>query len=205
MAKQKLSDAEGKAILKKWPNRTKLWPPPQGQGYWLKCQPKAGFATGPKLTSPGASLFSTQPDGLWVHFSGLTSCDVVAIEVCGSTQNLNDKRSRYFPASHSVVLICKRAWFLEEIRVQRGAKKERWRAATTISEVPDSDVSIPIRHLRVLYALPNKLYHDWCPHHVPTGYELFCPHSSLDSYSAPKMQSFLRTMSLASRFYSTPK
>ena len=189
----------------RWPSRTKLWPPPRGEGYWLRSQPRSGIARGPKLTSPGAELFSTQPDGLWVHFSNLTSCDVVAIEVCGTVQNLNDKRSRYFPASHSIVLSCKKTWFLEQIKVQKGGKQERWRAARTIAEEPNADVSIPIRYLRVLYALPNELYHNWCSNHVPTGYELFCPHSSLDSYGSQKMQRFLKTMSLAAKFYSLPK
>ncbi len=107
MANQKLSDREAKEILKKWPMRTsKLWPPPGGKGFWLQGQPNRGAAAGPRLSSPGAKLFNTQPDGLWLHFSDSDSCDAVVIEVCGTIQNLNDKRSRYIPASHSLVVRC---------------------------------------------------------------------------------------------------
>lgn len=88
MSKKNLSDAEAKGVLLRWPNRTKLWPPPQGRGFWLRGQPVGPRkAPGPRLSSPGAKLFSTQPDGLWVHFNRTISCDVVAIEVCGTIQN----------------------------------------------------------------------------------------------------------------------
>jgi hypothetical protein len=202
MAKRRLTDAEAKAILLRWPGRTKgVWPAPNARGFWVRAQPRLGVAPGPRLSSPGAKLFTTQPDGLWAHFDEENSCDVVAIEVCGTIQNLNDKRSRYFPASHSLVLTCGRRWFLEFMTVQRGGQAPRWRATGTLTSEPVRDLSIPVRHLRVLYAIPNTLYDDWKQNHVPTGYELFCPHSSLDSYNSQKMQIFLSRMSVASQFY----
>lgn len=200
MTKNKLSDSEAKTILLQWPRRTKLWPPPNGRGFWLRGQPKEGSAAGPRLSSPGASLFTTQPDGLWIYFHSSTSCDVVAIEVCGTIQNLNDKRSRYIPASHSLIVTCSCAWLMEPIPVQRGGSIARWRACRTFASQPTNDLSVPIRHLRVLYAIPNDTYHKWCREHTPTGYEFFCPHSSLATYSSPAMQRFLERMSSASQF-----
>lgn len=202
MAKPRLSDAEAKRILLKWPKRTsKLWPPPGGKGFWLQAQPKSGDAAGPRLSSPGATLFSTQPDGLWVHFNGNRSCDLVTVEVCGTVQNLNDKRSRYIPSSHSIVLNCGLAWLTEETRIQGGGQRPRWEAAKTFDSRPNESLSVPVRHLRILYSLPNDIYKEWCPVHIPTGYEFFCPHSSLDSYNSQTMQTFLRQMSIASQFY----
>lgn len=55
-----------------------------------------------------------------------------------------------------------------------------------------------------LYALPNAIYKKWIPEHTPTGYEYFCPHSSLASYTVQKMQVFLRRMSISSQFYLDP-
>jgi hypothetical protein len=136
-----------------------------------------------------------------VHFSNDDYCDIVAVEVCGTAQNLNDKRSRYIPASHSLLLKCLEKWLREEISVQGGGKLPRWKAAVSIAHAPKGDVSLPIRHLRVLYALPNSIYHKWCGQHVPTGQEFFCPHSSLDSYHSPKMQAFLGQMSIANQLY----
>lgn len=203
MAKHKLTDAEAKAILLDWPASTeKLWPPPQGSGGWIRGQPVDGNNAGPRIGSPGAKLFSTQPDGLFIYFSGIESCDLVAIEVCGTVQNLNDKRSRYIPSSHSLILRCSSNWLREEIPARgREAYKQRWILCKTIKEEPAEDYRIPIRHMRVLYALPNHIYATWCPGHVPTGYEYFCPHSALDSYNSQKMQDFLRKMSLGSQFY----
>lgn len=202
MAATKLSDAAAKAILLKWPGRTKsVWPAPTGIGFWVRAQPVPSNVAGPKISSPGAKLFKTQPDGLWAHFAETEYCDVVVIEVCGTVQNLNDKRSRYIPSSHSLILSCPLTWLEEDVSVQRGGKSPRWRATASISAKPTSNISVPIRHLRVLYALPNAVYSAWSRNHTPTGYEFFAPHSSLDSYGSPKMQRFLGQMSIGSQFY----
>jgi hypothetical protein len=200
MSREKLSDKEAKDVLLSWPNRTKLWPPPSGKGYWIRGQPTNGVTAGPRIASPGARLFRTQPDGLWVYINDPTSCDVVAVEVCGTVQNLNDKRSRYIPASHSLVLSCSLAWIEQEIAVQKGGKRSRWKAAGTFARKPTADLSLPVRHLRVLYGIPNAIYHKWCRDHTPTGYEFFCPHSSLQTYNSSPMQAFLRQMSSAAQF-----
>jgi hypothetical protein len=206
MAKKKLSDAEAKAILKKWPNRTRsVWPAPNGHGYWICAQPRLGKAPGPTLSAPGADLFKTQPDGLWIYAADRDYCDIVAIEVCGTIQNLNDKRSRYFPSSHSLILTATKRWLDEEISIQKGGRAPRWDAVRTFGKEPDADMKIPVRHLRVMYALPNDAYEAWAKQHSPTGYEFFCPHSSLDSYRSPKMQRFLGQMSIANQFYTKLK
>ncbi len=124
----------------------------------------------------------------------------MAIEVCLTVQNLNDKRSRYIPASHSLVLPCSRKWLIEPIKLQKGGLKPRWKASGSITKEP-GDVSFPIRHLRVLYALPNDVYKTWGPSHTPAGYEYFCRHSSLNTYWSKKMQTFLGRMSVDSQFY----
>ena len=201
MSKEKLSDSEAKEILQAWPTSTKkLWVAPEGEGRWIRGQPRGQGAAGPRIASPGARLFTTQPDGLFIFFSSLESCDLVAVEVCGTVQNLNDKRSRYVPSSHSLVLNCGNGWMREKIVTQGGGSKARWSAAG-LHEEPTGDCSVPVRHLRVLYALPNDTYEGWCVNHTPTGYEYFCPHSSLGSYHSQKMQQFLRRMSIASQFY----
>jgi hypothetical protein len=142
---------------------------------------------------------------MWLHFRNRDTCDVVAIEVCGSSQNLNDKRSRYIPASHSIVITCSLQWLREHISTRAGGTAPRWQASACFDAEPDHDIAVPVRHLRVLYALPDRLYHQWCTEHVPTGYEYFCPHSSLDSYNGQKMQRFLKQMSISGQFYVQPK
>lgn len=205
MAKKKLSDKEAKKILLSWPTRTNsVWKPPGGNGFWIQAQPKTEKQSGPKLSSPGASLFKTQPDGMWLFFDGTDACDVVVVEVCGSIQNLNDKRSRYFPTGCSLVVNCSNKWLIEDVPTKNNGHAPRWKASGRIFAAPVADLSIPVRYLRVLYALPNDVYKNWCRDHIPTGYEYFCPHSSLDSYKSPKMQDFLKQMSIAGQFYTDP-
>jgi len=205
MAKNKLSDKEAKAILLSWPTRTNaIWKPPGGKGFWIQAQPKTARKSGPKLSAPGAKLFKTQPDGMWLFFDDVSACDVVAVEICGTVQNLNDKRSRYFPSSHSLVVNCGKDWLLEHIPTKKTGTAPRWKASGRISVEPSEDLAIPVRYLRVLYALPNTVYKSWCSGHTPTGYEYFCPHSSLDSYNSSKMQSFLKQMSIVGQFYIDP-
>ena len=170
----------------------------------MRAQPVDGASRGPRIHSPGARLFTTQPDGLWVYLWEQQFCDAVAIEVCGSVQNLNDKRSRYIPSSHSLVVSFTKAWLKEPIAVQSGGRKPRHQALCTFGALPDADIQVPIRHLRVMYALPNSVYHSWCSNHTPTGYEFFCQHSSLNSFNGQKMQAFLAQMSIARQFYTTP-
>lgn len=62
---------------------------PHGTGAWLRAQPPdTANRPGPRLRAPGAALFTTQPDGLWVWFGPEAKfADVLAIEVCGTVQN----------------------------------------------------------------------------------------------------------------------
>ena len=203
MSETKLTDREAKVTLLEWPTRTKrLWPSPSRTGFWLRAQPREGRAVGPRLKSPGASLFTTQPDGMWIFLWGLKYADVVSVEVCEKVQNLNDKRSRYVPASHSLVLEVPLQWLREEIGLQRGGRQPRWLACRMIGEKPTEDLDLPVRCLRVLFAIPNSIYPDWVSNNVPTGWEYYCRHSALRSYNSQKMQDFLRQLAPTSHTYS---
>jgi hypothetical protein len=209
MADKKLSDADAKRILLRWPTQIKeVWPPPGGNGAWIRAQPIGDDdkAPGPRIIAPGSKLFYTQPDGLWVHFNGVESCDVIAVESCGTSQNLNDKRARYMPSTHSLVLSVTRRWVEEEVSGGRGpGSSSRRELAGTMPDSVENLFNVPIRNIRVLYALPNELYVKWVPEHPPSGSEFFIPHSSLDTYNAPDTQTFLRGMSVATQFRSLPQ
>src|SRR5690349_6378395 len=130
-----MSDAEAKAIMVKWPVRTSLmWSVGNGEGYWIRARPKDSKVPAPTLYAPGASLFNTQPDGLWVLFYENNYCAVVAIEVCGNGQNINDKRSRYIPSNHSFILGCSLKWLEENVTVQKGGILPRHSASERISQ-----------------------------------------------------------------------
>jgi hypothetical protein len=200
----KLSDADAKRILLTWPQRTAtLWKRPNAKGYWLRASPSSGTAAYPHLSAPGATAFRTNPDGLYVYFHDCRFCDVICIESCGTGQNLHDKRSRYFLASHSLLLIAPVIWLHEKIRLQRASMTPRWEATRCFRQKPQTDLILPVRHLRVLFALEDNLYSQRKNNHVPPGHEYYCRHSSLDSHTAESMREFLSAMSLESHYLTT--
>lgn len=203
MSITKLSDREAKDILMKWPERpTRLFKLDTERTYWLRAQPPDGVTTGPRLVMPGSHEFSTQPDGLYVWIEGdLKFADVIAIEVCGVGQNLNDKRSRYMPTTHALLLECGKSWLDGEITIQRGRKTPRWKATGTISESPIGDVRVPVRHIRVLYALPDDLYKDWKKMMTFGAHEFLCLHSALELHTNAAYREFLTRMAPGSQAF----
>ena len=203
MANSKLSDGDAKNILRKWPTRSDtLWESPIGKGYWLQAQPKPANSgiTSPTLRTPGSSLFKTQPDGMYAFLNEDVYADVVCIEVCGTQQNLNDKRSRYAADVRSMVLHCPEKWMLKDVTVQNGGVLPRWQACGTIATQPAEDLIVPVRYLRVLFAIPNDLYKTWSAENIPDGHEFYCRHSSLSTYNSPATQEFLRGMEIQRHF-----
>lgn len=206
MSKSDLSDGEGKALLQAWPQRpTRLFRTSKTVGYWLRAQPPDGTTAGPTLVSPGAKLFKAQPDGLWLWFGEYAFVDVIAVEVCRKDQNLNDKRSRYMPTNHAPLADCSATWLKAKIALQKGGTKPRWEACGTVSAAPNSDIRIPVRHIRVLYALPDALYDKWLTSVTPGAYEFFCRHSSLGSHTSSAYREFLSRMIPGAQYYTRPK
>lgn len=207
MPNYKLSDAEAKKILRRWPTRAdSLWDSPTGTGHWIQAQPKPDGSkiTTPTIQTPGSKLFKTQPDGMYAFLNETTFADLICIEVCGTQQNLNDKRSRYMADVRSVVLHCPLNWLLENVTVQNGGQLPRWQATGTFQNAPTAEMHLPVRFLRVLFAIPNTLYKTWSAENVPDGHEYYCRHSSLGTYNSPAMQEFLRQLSMRRHFRTVP-
>lgn len=175
--------------------------------YWIRCRPsdvEGDTKPLPRLALPGAARFTTQPDGMWAYLRGLTCADVLAVEVCGSMQNLNDKRARFMPTGTGLMLVVPSAWFKRPMRVQGGVYKPRAEATGCLreSEIPaKGDTQVPVRFLRVLFVIPDDQYRTWMASHVPAGHEYFMKHSSLRSGTSQKAQAFLVGMSFSSHFY----
>ena len=198
-----VNDSEGKAILRQWPGRTHLWPVAGGVGYWIRLRP--GYRSPmPTLSAPGADLFAIQPDGLWAYLSvNRGFADVICIEVCGSLQNLNDKRSRYVPASHSVELRLPRSWLRQPVPVQNNQRGwPAWRASGTIDASPAEDLKLPVRFLRALYVLTPAHFAAWRTNHVPTGFEFYCDDNAFPNlWTNPRGQGFLKRLAPDVHFF----
>jgi hypothetical protein len=156
---------------------------------------------------PGAGAFRTQPDGLWVTLgvrpsdttTTATFADCVAVESCGSPPNFNDKRSRYAARTTSLVLELPSAWLDATVTVQSGTLRQR--RDILRGQLPATgDVSLPLRHLRVLYALPDddgspSLYKRVTGAMALDAHEYVCPQNVLGSFRGQPLQKFLKRMS----------
>lgn len=173
----KLSDAAAKKILLKWPERPgSLWPLPNGSASWFRALPKKPESkpTCPRLSPPRSEKLLTTPDGMWVNLASVGLVDVFCIEVCGSLQNFNDKRSRFVAFASSLVVRIDQSWLADSIAVKGGTKtrldvlgrKSRSSRAWTL----------PVRHLRVLFALRDEDYALFGKYGVAMGHEYFCKH-----------------------------
>jgi len=191
-----MDNGRGKEILENWSGRTRVWPVPNGVGFWIRLRP--GYRSPmPVLSAPGADLFTTQPDGLWAYLNVARGfADVVCIEVCGTPQNLNDKRSRYIPASHSIELRLPRSWLRQCVPVQNNEKGwPAWKACGTMDALPDANLRLLVRFLRVLYVVTPDHFAKWRTNHVPTGYEFYCDDDAfVNLWTNPKGRAFLKRL-----------
>lgn len=172
-----MNDDEGKAILRRWPDTTSLfrW---RGDRRVLKAHPPSPFA---QLLTLGSTASSTYADGAYVNLQppddeGKSAiADVLFIEVCGSSQNLSDKRSRYLPTHESRALKLTKNWFEKRIRWSGGGVIPIHDALGIAS--PDKDTYAPIRALRVLYVIEDNLFLELREGEIPRGYEFFASDS----------------------------
>lgn len=198
-----LSDAKAKEKLRGWPSQIRrLWSKSQ-EILWLRAQPVDGPGPAPRLVLPGADEFRVQPDGLWLSLgirdatSKATFADCVAVESCGSAQNLNDKRSRYAARTTSLMVQLSKTWLDHQVLVQGGAYRARRELLQGLLPL-DHFVALPVRHLRVLYAVADdgadSVYKRVCRSGVSEAHEFVCRQEVLGQYNAPKFQQFLKGM-----------
>lgn len=205
------SDDQAKDILRDsqyWRTRTQKWGVAKPVEYWIRCRPsdaKTDKRPLPTLCLPGANLFQTQPDGMWIYFRGTSCVDVLAIEVCGTMQNLSDKRSRFLSTGTGLMLAVPATWLHRPIALKKGAKASQTRAQASGclqgAVLPKKGkMHIPVRFLRVLFVIPDTKYKSWMANHVPAGHEFFIKHNSLKSMNSKPGQKFLGAMTFQAHF-----
>jgi hypothetical protein len=126
-----------------------------------------------------------------------TYVDCIVVESCGTAQNFNDKRSRYAARTTSLMLELAERWLEHEVAVQSGA--QRTRRALLRGRLPASGtVTLPVRHLRVLYALEDdatpSLYKRVVSSGVMEAHEYVCRQQVLNQYNGQDVQAFLKRM-----------
>ena len=158
----------------------------------------------PFLKLPGSNLLRTVPDGLWLNFGGSPEdpyVDIFAIEACGSTQNLLDKRSRFAPSTHSLLAVCPVPWLLSP--VMAGDPTPRWRVAGIFRDQPTMPATLPVREIRVLYGLTKRDYDGFVRTQMAHAHEFFMPIETLmaeNSDQNPALRALVKRASVTANF-----
>ncbi len=182
-------DSLVRARLRTWPQRPPGVAAAQGGAdAWLRGRPAdVANAHEPYLKLPGSDRMRTLPDGLWLNFGGTPAepfADILAIEACGTLPNLLDKRSRFAPSTHSLMAVCPVPWL--QAPVSTNDPTPRWRATGVIGEEPAQPLILPVRDVRVLYALKQHHYAGFAASQVPHTHEFFMPMDALVDADAPR-------------------
>jgi len=170
---------------------------------WLRARP--GNADDPYLKMPGTTRLRTIPDGLWLCFGGTERdayVDIFAIEACSSFPNLHDKRSRYAPSMHSWLATCPVDWLLSPVSAVNWTP--RWQHTGLLQNAPTKPLVLPVRDVRVMYALTPRQYEGFSTTQVPHAHEFFAPIAALigpEGWQHPTLRAFIARTSPRANFW----
>jgi hypothetical protein len=192
--------------LRQWPQRPPgLSASRAGRDGWLRGRPVENpNACLPFLKLPGSDRLRTLPDGLWLNFGGTPVepyVDILAVEACSSLQNLLDKRSRFAPSTHSMLAVCPVPWLLAA--VTPSDPTPRWKATGVLAHQPIAALHLPVRDIRVLYALKQRHYEGFAESQLPHPHEYFVPMEALTAEAAhedPRIQALLSRATARANF-----
>ncbi len=199
-------DALVRSRLRDWPQR----PPGIGRsardlGSWLRGRPSETKGSAhPFLKLPGSHRLRTLPDGLWLNFGGTPQepfVDIFAIEACGSLANMLDKRARFAPSTNSLLAVCPVPWLLGQSAP--GNPTPRWQSTLVLRAEPTQPLILPVRDIRVMYALKARHYNGLLQSHVPQPHEYFVPMDKLvakDAPDDPQLQALVARASATAHF-----
>ncbi len=199
-------DIRARDRLRAWPNDPPGLENELAPGVWMKARPGVvDDAYYPKLKLPGSDRLRTVPDALWLRFGGHERdpfVDIFVIEVCGSYSNMLDKRSRFAPSMHSMLASCPLPWLLGHR--SKDDDTPRWQCTKLLREEPTQALVLPVRDIRVMYALPNKLYDGFETSQVPHAHEFFMPVSAMlapGSWQEPSIRALIARTSTRANFW----
>ena len=175
-------------------------------GSWMRARPgRVEDLDNPYLKLPGSNRLKTVPDGLWLCFGGTEKdpfVDLFAIEACGSFQNLLDKRSRFAPSMHSWLAVCPLEWLVQPVSPANAMP--RWRYTGLLRAEPRAPLVLPVRDIRVMYALRQRQYEYFSSSQIPHAHEFYAPMSALigpDGWQHPNMRNFIARTSPRANFW----
>lgn len=160
-----------------------------------------GAASQPYLHAAGHDPVRTYADALYVYVEDMFA-DVFAIEVCKSWQNFNDKRARHNSLIGNTQITLKQKWLGSAMTLQNGSKKKLWEASGWFQHAPLSDVTLPLRHYRGLFALTDADYAKFKDKEYARAHEYFCRHAHIKQQNNQEMREFIKGMASVKHYRS---
>lgn len=191
--------------LQQWPQRPPGIAEDGSRSPWLRGRPCDALGSPfPFLKLPGSDRFRTLPDGLWMNFGGTVHepfVDIFAIEACGSLTNLLDKRSRFAPSTHSLLAVCPLPWLLRP--VVEHEPTPRWKVTGVLEQEPLRPLVVPVRDIKVMYALKTGHYRGFTESQIPHPHEYFVPMDAITAergHESPAIQALVARSAVRANF-----
>ncbi len=103
---------------------------------------------------------------------------------------------------HSLLAYCPLSWLLAPYG--KDDDTPRWQCTKLLAREPTQNLVLPVRDIRVMYALPNKLYEGFETSQVPHAHEFFMPVSALlapGSWQEPSIRALIARTSIRANFW----
>lgn len=205
----KISDEVAKEVLRSWPMTLHSFFKSGTNNRWIRAHPKIGDVPGPTIKKTGSNLFKTTPDGMWINVRSQSEIDVIAVEACGTIQNLRDKRDRFNPSTQARVVSIQKDWlgqvvYPKEITARKVHEfmGDAFASSSDFDRWPEN-VEIPIGHMRALFILSDSDYQRWKQQRILEAHEYLMPASPFTTnfYHSKKMKTFIANLIPESHYF----
>ena len=108
----------------------------------------------------------------------------------------------FAPSTHSLLAVCPVPWLLAPVTTNDPTP--RWQATGVLRHQPTLPLSLPVRDIRVMYALKRNHYQGFAESQVPHPHEYFVPMDTLtaeDAYDDPRLQALLARANARANFF----
>ena len=110
-------------------------------------------------------------------------------------------RSRFAPSTHSLLAVCPVPWLLSP--VAKNDPTPRWQVTGVCESEPVRDLVMPVRDVKVMYALKSHHYQGFAKHQIAHAHEYFVPMDAItaeDCHENPAIRALVARSAVSANF-----
>jgi hypothetical protein len=103
---------------------------------------------------------------------------------------------------HSLLAVCPVEWLVSPVSPHHNM--QRWRYTGLLRDEPSGPLTLPVRDIRVMYALRPRHYDGFAASQIPHAHEFFAPMSALiskEGWQHPNLRAFIARTSPRANFW----